>query len=362
MEEPLLTESLPWGGGIRELLGPAPDIPIYFHEQLVPRSDRPHLRGVSGAAAAGHTAAAATNAANSDVVDGSKRAWFADAQQDAAGELDKEACETRDEGGTFPISCHPPTSGAPPGGTPPPSSAPASAPPVTSPRLSTPTVSPPPASSFRWSKTSWLDGGRANSLAFGGGSVLLSRVGWERWRAWAGAASAGVGEGEGEGDEGGGGYSSSSGGGGGGSGDSSRAGHGRSSLAGKGSEGDKESDPAEPHLDQREGGGGLAITADRTAEVEAALIAEVASAFDLHLSGTCLVLEPWDYAGTHCAKGARFKSSGREGFEGGMGRGGGGGDGAALVVRADLSMRMTSGLFLDGHWMVELGADVFSST
>lgn len=194
---------------------------------------------------------------------------------------------------------------------------------------------------------------------------MLSRVGWERWRAWAGAASAGVGEGEGEGEGGedGGGYSSgSSGGGGGGSGHSSRAGHGGTSLAGKGSGGDKEADPTEPHLGQREGGGGLAGTADRAAEVEAALIAEVASAFDLHLSGTCLVLEPWDYAGAHFAQGAKFERSGREGFKGGVGRGGGGGDGAALVVRADLSMRMTSGLFLDGHWMVELGEGVFSAT
>lgn len=234
---------------------------------------------------------------------------------------------------------------------------------------------------------------------------MLSKVGWERWRAWAGAASGGGGNsddndggGGGDGGQGGGGSDNGGGsdgdgggGGGGGSGgggrvDSSREGDGDTSLVGNRQEGTKLVDHAETRLDQS-GGGGLVATEGDSAAVEASLIAELASALDLHLSGSCIVLEPWDYGGVHCAEGAklrrgrsqdvedasfrrgasedfggaRVKRGGKEGFKGGGGVGGGG-DGAAVVVRADLSMRMTSGLFLDGHWMVELGAGAFSST
>lgn len=227
---------------------------------------------------------------------------------------------------------------------------------------------------------------------------MLSKVGWERWRAWAGGASGdggggGSGGGGGNdvgGDDAGGGGAGGRGGGGSGDSGSSEGGskrEGDKSLVGKRSEGAKPVDNnTEAHLSQREGGN-LAATDGGSSAVEAALIAKLASALDLHLSGTSLVLEPWDYEGAHCAKGAelrrgrnqdfedasvrrgrsedfggaRVRRIGREGFEGGGG-GGGGGDGEAVVVRADLSMRMTSGLFLDGHWMVELGAGAFSST
>ena len=203
-------------------------------------------------------------------------------------------------------------------------------------------------SCFRWKKMSWPDGGRTNSLEVAGSSLLLSEVGWRRWRGWAAATAGGGGSDSAE------------------------------EVKGGGDVGVE----ATPHPE--EGGvrspkpvtGGEAAAAAAADEDGSSLIAELASALDVHLSQSCLVLQPWNYGGgygraegrrdgqktpeTDPSQGCR---TGSESFGGGGGDGGGcrngwdgiGGDGAAVVVRADLSLRMTSAFFLDGHWAARLG-------
>lgn len=237
-------------------------------------------------------------------------------------------------------------------------------------------VAPPDSgSSFRWKKRSWPDGGRISSLAVTGSTLLLSKVGWSRWRLWAAATTSSSGSVEGcdnAGDDGpstvqpanqqqpvnAGHYSR---------GNASGENVASSSVAADAAV----TTASKPAVCTRE----ATIAGSNSSGV----VAELASALDVHLSQTCLVLEPWDYGdgwdlaggrggeeteGKRCVErctehsGSRKEGTNRcrekaSGRSKGMDLGGTG-DGAAVVVRASLSLRMTSAFFLDGHWAAAL--------
>ncbi|CAM9729590.1 unnamed protein product [Ectocarpus sp. 6 AP-2014] len=208
---------------------------------------------------------------------------------------------------------------------------------------------------FRWKKRSWPDGGRTNSLAVSGASVLLSKVGWGRWRVWAAAAT-------GSGDDDNGGLSPK---------DESAKQKRQQVVAGEEttgtgppggiSFGEREASPKDATAsagkvsNSATQGSNLApanvavgiASADPLAASDAGLIAELAFAFDVNLSETCLILEPWNYD-SGCDRSGVCGMGGDNGWEGG--------DEAAVVVRVDMSMRMTSAFFLDGHWAAKLAA------
>ncbi|CAM9294606.1 unnamed protein product, partial [Hapterophycus canaliculatus] len=205
--------------------------------------------------------------------------------------------------------------------------------------------------SFRWEKMSWPDGGRTNSLAVSGASVLLSSVGWNRWRAWtAGATATAAAKG----------------------GDCSN----RTSTS-------QRTKPPKvvipPDLDASQNfpvdpsaaaaavevaaeglvtgnhhssstplkpAGGLE-EAEAAVSHDADLIADLAAALDIHLSQTSFILEPWQYSGGD-GNGDRSGGADEEGWEGGRDR-------AAVVVRVDMSLAMMSAFFLDGRWAAHLG-------
>lgn len=209
---------------------------------------------------------------------------------------------------------------------------------------------------FRWKKRSWPDGGRTNSLAVSGASVLLSKVGWGRWRVWAAAATGG-------GDDDNGGLSPKD--------ESAKQKRQQVVVAGEEttgtgppggtSFGEREAPPNDAtasagkvsnsatqgsNLEPANVAVGIS-SADPLAASDAGLIAEHASAFDVNLSETCLILEPWNY-GSGCDRSGVCGRGGDNGWEGR--------DGTAVVVRVDMSMRMTSAFFLDGHWAAKLAA------
>ncbi|CAM9595400.1 unnamed protein product, partial [Ectocarpus sp. 13 AM-2016] len=217
---------------------------------------------------------------------------------------------------------------------------------------------------FRWKKRSWPDGGRTNSVAVSGASVLLSKVGWGRWRVWAAAATGG-------GDDDNGGLSPED--------ESAEQKRQQAVVAGEETAGTGPSggtsfrEREAPPNDATASAGkvpnsatqgsnlepaNVAVdiaSADPLAASDAGLIAELASAFDVNLSETCLILEPWNYDGCD-----RSGVCGREGDNGWEGL-----DGAAVVVRVEMSMRMTSAFFLDGHWAAKVaanGAEAFQPT
>ncbi|CAN0106966.1 unnamed protein product, partial [Ectocarpus sp. 12 AP-2014] len=209
---------------------------------------------------------------------------------------------------------------------------------------------------FRWKKRSWPDGGRTNSLAVSGASVLLSKVGWGRWRVWAAAATGG-------GDDDNGGLSPKD----------ESAEQKRQQVVVAGEETTGTGPPGGTSFREREAppndatasagtvsnsatqGSNLEppnvavdiASADPLAVSDAGLIAELASAFDVNLSETCLILEPWNYDG--CDRSGVCGRGGHNGWEGL--------DGAAVVVRVEMSMRMTSAFFLDGHWAAKVAAN-----
>lgn len=78
---------------------------------------------------------------------------------------------------------------------------------------------------------------------------------------------------------------------------------------------------------------------------EATRVLELGSALNVVLTGTTIILEPWNYGDKRQPEGI----------------GGAGGDserrsGNAVVMRAALSLTMTTALFLEGHWAKELHA------
>ncbi|CAM9181313.1 unnamed protein product, partial [Ectocarpus fasciculatus] len=326
MAEPLLTESTHGkelsasDGGDRKLLSPGQIVPLSLGASAP-------LVGARVPGATGDTGAAATSAAASfeepEKADGQRGRATSDKVGDGVAPLQEDDND----------SASPPGLGAP------------------SPGANSP-------SCFRWKKRSWPDGGRTNSLAVSGASVLLSRVGWGRWRVWAAAATGG---GDDDNDD----LSPKD--------ESAKqqrqqvvvAGEetaGIGSLGGT-SFGEREAPPNDATSTARtrkvsnsEAQGsslepanvavGIAI-ADPLGASDAGLIAELASAFDVYLSETCLVLEPWNYD-SGCDRSGACGRGGDNGWEGG--------DSAAVVIRLDMSMRMTSAFFLDGHWAAKLAA------
>lgn len=322
MEEPRLTESV-LGGGERELLGPGPGIPFNIHETHGPIAPPIEPKAV-------------LHAAVSDIAPDVDRV-----DSGSALGIGKSEGESQDQ------------------------------------------VSPVLASSsFRWKKMSWPDGGRTNSLAFGGGGILLSKRGWEEWRLWAAAISGGNGGDDGPEED-------------------SRPqepqvyapepqtpeqiGAGVFSQPPEGNRAvDTAAGPIHPcressstvyqsrraECDSNERSApslsSLAAPATQTRspvggnepvavpDEAVATIAEWASALDIHLSRACLVLEPWDYADVGRTRSGQFDT------QAGMETGGCarrcGGDGSAVVVRVNLAMRMTSALFLEGYWAARLCA------
>lgn len=310
MAEPLLTESTGGeelstsGGGDRKLLSPGQIVPLSLCASApLVGAPTPGATGDTGAAAA--TAATFEDTGNTSVrTDGQRGRATSDKVGDGVAPLQEDDNDM----------ASPPGSGA-----------------------SSPGVSS--GSCFRWKKRSWPDGGRINSLAVSGASVLLSRVGWGRWRVWAAAAT-------------------------GGDDDNNEfppkdesAKQQRQQVVVPEEETTGIGPPGGTNFGEREAppndvtaragkwsnSADVAVgtaSADPLAASDAGLIAELASVFDVHLSETCLVLEPWNYG--VCGKG------GDNGWEGG--------DRAAVVIRVDLSIRMTSAFFLAGHWAANLAA------
>lgn len=215
-----------------------------------------------------------------------------------------------------------------------------------------------PCSSFRWKKRSWPDGGRTTTLAVEGGGVLLSKRGWGRWRHWAAGKDDG---------------------GTGGNDDAAGDLHvstnlptretqqpvdkQRAEIHGSGGQGGRDGEPivASPNdvakrVEHASAGAPAATQAVGVAETatneeakhddESSLIAELASSLSISLSGTCVVLEPWDYGLCESGKGAQTRERG--GRDHNIA-------GPAVVLRADLSVTSTSAFFLDGHWTPDLG-------
>lgn len=204
-------------------------------------------------------------------------------------------------------------------------------------------------SSFLWKKMSWPDGGRTNSLAVSGASVLLSKVGWDRWRAWAVGATA----------------------------DAAVRGGDSNSRDSTGQPVEQPRVVVQQDLGENQAlpkdlsastAVAVATAEDRGAENvgssetpsksasdlekeeaatahDAGLIVDLAAALDISLSRTSFMLEPWQYGGGN----GRGGGAGEEGYEGGS-------NGAVVVVRVDMSLTMTSAFFLDGRWAAQLGA------
>lgn len=386
MEEPQLTESLPrWGKegseNSRELLGAGPNMPAYFHQH--PRSSVPEADTSTDTT---HVVGRNKNTENVSigVLDGQGSGACEEGDDALSSSPKMQYVPTsvldRQEGGTCkggenalssPISCAFNSTGSSSG------------------------------RAFLWKKTSWPGGARRNSLAVTGGGVLLSKRGWGNWRVWAGATSGDAGDaGRGDGEERG----DSSGGDA--LGPESLSSAAVAAAGCQPQQGASEQQRAAEQVEEKEGQGELAeelstttannykaalaarsaaprarkiedTTATTTAVTiptanssrsrsrsrgrrpstggsgeandnnddncdEAALIAEMASDLNVHVAGTCLVLEPWDYG---CC-GDRGMG-GRE--AGGSGNGGGG----VVAVRVDLAARSTSAFFLGSRWEAE---------
>lgn len=224
-----------------------------------------------------------------------------------------------------------------------------------------------PVSEFRWKKTSWPDGGRSNTLDLrGDGGVLLSKRGWGRWRTWAGATESSVGNSDDDDSICGEGRDDGSGGGGdrGDGDDGAFPGLLHQQQKRKGQHGETEPVKETAATEKVDGDNtdaeknatavmetSAAANNDSDGENHAGLISDLGSALSVRLSGICLVLEPWNYGGVsreggmdECAPAFAPVESG--GWEGG--------DGSMVAVRLDMAMKMTSALFLSGHWAKEL--------
>lgn len=217
-----------------------------------------------------------------------------------------------------------------------------------------------PCSSFRWKKRSWPDGGRTTTLAVEGGGILLSKRGWGRWRHWAAAKDDG---GTGGHDDAAGNLHVST----------NLSTHEtqqpvdkqRAEIHGSGEQGGRDGEPivARPNdvakrVEHAPAGAPAATQAVGVAETatndegkhdakgESSMIAALASSLSISLSGTCVVLEPWDYGSCESGKGAQTRKRGARDHSIA---------GPAVVLRADLSVTSTSAFFLDGHWTPDLG-------
>ena len=128
--DPVVTESLPWGHGDRELVGPATEMPPFSHAKPF----RP------------------TTPSDTDVA----------TEPDAASpsslppDVDNPAPHVAERQGK---------------------------------RQGRSSVVPAP-NTFRWKRQGWPDGGRTDSLALSGAAVLLSRRGWGEWRLWSAVTNA----------------------------------------------------------------------------------------------------------------------------------------------------------------------------
>lgn len=297
MEKPLLTETLRDSAGERELLGPGPSIPKCFWKE--------------------RTSSAQTH--DSD----STRNGDTDVSTEDLRETVREAGGVKE--------------GVQPGATP----------------LHI-------SSAFRWKKRSWPDGGRTNSLAMKGGGVLLSKRGWDQWRGWAAATSGG------SSDE---------------SGDQpanlellAPAMPPTTAAPSIGTCEDESSRPGTENVtssandvrpssstarEEKAGRYPASPTdTDSNSENDEDMISELAAVLDIELAGTCIALEPWEYQSPG-ATGFPQRENGGEKIEGDLMRQRGG-DGPALLIRANMVMRMTSAYFLDGHWTTELYSGAFS--
>lgn len=178
-----------------------------------------------------------------------------------------------------------------------------------------------PVGAFRWKMKSWRDGGCTHSLVVLSSGILLSRRGWSLWRLWSTSSGAS------------------------GSSDSNGSSGSLPSRERQQQSNVSEKPEKESHCDagdRARSRGASEVKSDEAAEDDTS--SGLAFAFDVQLSATCLSLEPWEYE----SDGLGLK---KEAGDGVLDQ-----EGSAVVVRADLAMRMTTAVFLEGHWARELGA------
>lgn len=160
-----------------------------------------------------------------------------------------------------------------------------------------------PLSAFRWRMKTLRDGGCAHSMMVSGSGILLSPRGWSLWRLWSNSRS--------------------------------------DNLPSK--ERQQQSNVSEEgHYDAGDRARSRGASETESGETAAS---GLAFAFDVQLSGTYLSLEPWEY---------ESEGLGLQQEAGGFDQ-----EGSAIVVCTDLAMRMTTAVFLEGHWAKGLGAEGF---